>query len=350
MRIEHAATVIARSWKMFLWLKYLGKRFAFMRMQLDIIKHENAMAALIQSSFKRWHQTYYAPLRIAARNSLRTKRGYTATEKMRIRKDVSARAMVRFFRWIVRWKRNMRKIDDAWEAYYKDTRARRIQKFFRSVVAWQRFGDAASNKKEKRRQEDERERKRKATNTIGYYRRRKREIKTLNDRFVIRRGILDDLERMRQEQLAAEAKRDAALEEKRKTEENLETTIAASWKQGSDAQGRNYYYNFVTGESRWIPPENWRMKASDQWIRNVDERQNVYYYNQQTGQSRWLPPCVVCGLEAERWCHNCGTAYCEVRKSAVDIFIYILYLCIYVFRCLQNAYKHETSTVVIFLY
>ena len=38
-------------------------------------------------------------------------------------------------------------------------------------------------------------------------------------------------------------------------------------KQGSDANGRNYYYNYVTGASQWDPPENWAINLADQWVR-----------------------------------------------------------------------------------
>ena len=41
----------------------------------------------------------------------------------------------------------------------------------------------------------------------------------------------------------------------------MRRTIAASWKQGSDPNGRNYFYNYVTGESQWEPPENWQSKV-----------------------------------------------------------------------------------------
>ena len=123
--------------------------------------------------------------------------------------------------------------------------------------------------------------------------------------------MIDTYKALEAARIAAYEKRDEALHEVKITEESLESTIAASWKQGSDSTGRNYYYNFVTGESQWDPPSNWRMKIADQWIRNVDDRLNVYYYNQTTGESRWLPPCVICGEEAARWCADCSVAYCE---------------------------------------
>jgi hypothetical protein len=74
--------------------------------------------------------------------------------------------------------------------------------------------------------------------------------------------------------------------------------------------GKNYYYNYITGESTWQLPKDWVMPIVDSWIRNMDERGQIYYYNQQTGESRWLPPCCQCGKESDRWCNNCGLAYC----------------------------------------
>ena len=65
-------------------------------------------------------------------------------------------------------------------------------------------------------------------------------------------------------------------------------TVAASWRQGSDIQGRNYFYNYITGESTWNAPETWKLKPSEMWVRNKDERENVYYYNMQTGRRKGL--------------------------------------------------------------
>ena len=129
--------------------------------------------------------------------------------------------------------------------------------------------------------------------------------------------MLDTYKQLEAERLAAEAAKAKAVEEMNDTEENLKATIAAAWKQGSDTSGRNYYYNYVTGESQWDPPDNWVMPESDTWVRNLDDRGNVYYYNMKTGESKWLPPCNSCGKESERWCTQCGVAYCVVDYQAL---------------------------------
>lgn len=129
--------------------------------------------------------------------------------------------------------------------------------------------------------------------------------------------MLDEYKRLERERLKAEADKQQAIADMNDTEENLQATIAAAWKQGSDATGKNYYYNYVTGESSWDPPENWDMKESENWVRNVDDRGNVYYYNQKTSESRWLPPCLVCGKESERWCSSCSGAYCVLDYVAL---------------------------------
>lgn len=129
--------------------------------------------------------------------------------------------------------------------------------------------------------------------------------------------MLDEYQRLAQERAKAEAEKAQAVADMNDTEENLQATIAAAWKQGSDSSGANYYYNYVTGESSWEPPANWVMKEADNWVRNVDDRGNVYYYNQKTGESRWLPPCLVCGKESERWCGDCNGAYCLLDHIAL---------------------------------
>ena len=98
----------------------------------------------------------------------------------------------------------------------------------------------------------------------------------------------------------------------KRTDENMRATINASWKQGSDVNGKNYYYNYVTGESSWDVPEGFKVPvAINKWLKQLDDRQNVYYYNMETQESSWLPPCTLCGDSSEKWCQECSCAYCD---------------------------------------
>ena len=90
----------------------------------------------------------------------------------------------------------------------------------------------------------------------------------------------------------------------------MQDSINAAWKQGSDSNGTNYYYNYVTGESRWEAPDEMTTKVVDTWLKQVDTKNNVYYYNTRTEESRWLPPCSVCGEPAERYCADCEVSFC----------------------------------------
>jgi hypothetical protein len=51
--------------------------------------------------------------------------------------------------------------------------------------------------------------------------------------------MLDEYKRLEEERLAADNERKEAVSEKEHTEEVMQTTIRASWKQGSDANGKN---------------------------------------------------------------------------------------------------------------
>jgi hypothetical protein len=137
-----------------------------------------------------------------------------------------------------------------------------------------------------------------ASNLVGWnWKRARRELATLTDRFVLRRKALDAEYTLVKAREKADYERKLAEEDVEKTNQFLQETINASWKQGSDATGKNYYYNYVTGESQWDLPENMNAKVVDTWVKNVDVRGNVYYYNMQTEESSWLPPCSVCGIE-----------------------------------------------------
>lgn len=195
-------------------------------------------------------------------------------------------------------------------------RLRRCNTFVQSAV---RFHSNLAIRKERLFQEEKARVEARALATIGFFVRRRKELKGLDIRFELRKKILKVVHDLEDERNIAEESRLAAEEEVRRSEENMKATIDASWKQGSDATGRNYYYNYVTGESRWTPPDEWKIKPADQWVRNVDERGNVYYYNIKTGKSRWLPPCSVCGKKAEKFCLECGVSYCDKHFTSVHI-------------------------------
>ena len=42
-----------------------------------------------------------------------------------------------------------------------------------------------------------------------------------------------------------------AVDERDEQEKALNKTVSSAWKLGSDQNGKNYYYNYVTGESSW---------------------------------------------------------------------------------------------------
>ena len=116
---------------------------------------------------------------------------------------------------------------------------------------------------------------------------------------------------MREKKRIADEEREEAVAERIRTEETMAATIQASWKQGSDVNGKNYFYNYVTGESSWDPPKDWKSKVQDIWVRQVDQKLQVYYYNMKTSEVRWLPPCTICGKSAHKWCADCQVAYCD---------------------------------------
>lgn len=149
-----------------------------------------------------------------------------------------------------------------------------------------------------------------AANIIGFFWRRKNELNTLKRRFELREKTLIDEEELHTKRRDAQRAMRRAQADQEKMNEMLELAINSAWKQGSDVNGINYYYNYVTGETSWEAPDNMRAKVVDTWIRNVDAKSNVYYYNTRTQESSWLPPCSVCGESAERYCSDCEVSFC----------------------------------------
>jgi len=84
-------------------------------------------------------------------------------------------------------------------------------------------------------------------------------------------------ERLMEEQTAlAEVAARKAAEARMAAEEALKQMVNQGWKLGSDVHGRNYWYNWITGESTWTKPAGWKIKTSETWIKNVDGSGNTY--------------------------------------------------------------------------
>jgi len=311
VRRRNAANFLKRNFRNFMFVRYVNIRATINKMRKDYSKLVDNSVRFIQDFAHRKMDEHYSAMRIASRKQKVRRREQEAIRRKQRLEHKSSKIITRLFMYhILGWKKTLRMIDKGPRQYYKERKAaRKIQTMRRMMIKYRWY---------KKYRQDEKYTW--ACNIIGYYWRRMRESHTLTMRFKLRRLMIDEYNRLHKLKVEADTIRDEAIEDRERTEENMRATIAAAWRQGSDATGKNYYYNYVTGESSWVPPDNWKVKVLDTWLRQIDDRQNVYYYNMSNGESRWLPPCCNCGMEAQRWCADCGCAYCteDYEKNHAD--------------------------------
>lgn len=71
-------------------------------------------------------------------------------------------------------------------------------------------------------------------------------------------------------------------------------TDKSNWTEHTAPDGRRYYYNNVTRESRWEKPEEMKQESSNgsqcHWAEYKTNEGRVYFYNSVTKESRWEKP------------------------------------------------------------
>ena len=201
-------------------------------------------ATYIQRWMRRKTIEYVLPVRLAGRRQLKKKRDLEEARRELQRTAKAARFLVRFFRLWPVWSRNLKRIHIEFVRIKRHRAAKKMQKFARRVIAWARFDRVVAYKKKCILEEELKGLQMSAANMVGHYWQRFREKRTLAVRFRNRRAMLDEWHRLEELRLKAMKERAWALEEKRRTDENMAATIAAAWKQGSDTTGKNYYYNY----------------------------------------------------------------------------------------------------------
>ena len=296
-----AANVMKRNFRLVQFRRKIEARGRLRGVQRAYRVFVNRAATYIQRWLRRKHAEYFViPVRKAARLNLAKRREVELARRQAARVAKAVAFLVRFFRQFPPWRRFLRRLDPERLYYRRRIAAKKMQRFARRVVAWARFARVVAFKRKAIALQILDAHYGAAVNVIGWYYKRYRERQALQSRFVLRARMLAEYKRLDELKLLAyEAKR-VAEEDKRRTDDNMAATIKASWKQGSNEHGKNYFYNYVTGETSWEAPENWQGPVNDMWMRQTDDKGNVYYFNMKSGESQWLPPCTICGDRADR--------------------------------------------------
>jgi len=96
-------------------------------------------------------------------------------------------------------------------------------------------------------------------------------------------------------------------------------TEAQLWVEGMTDDGHTYYYNTVTGDSRWDKPDFFQGESPDlalpeqtesslgsAWMEGVSADGHIYYYNTETGESSWEKPADLPSYEESG--SGCGSS------------------------------------------
>jgi hypothetical protein len=156
----------------------------------------------------------------------------------------ASRVISRFFAAFPRWNRFIRRIARDRRYYVERKAAKKMQRFARRVVAWARFDRVVAYRKRALALAQIDPFLTHCVNIIGHYWKRFKEKRVLEQRFVLRAKMLEEWRRLEELRKQAYEEKRIAEEDKKRTDENMAATIRASWKQGADEKGRNYYYNY----------------------------------------------------------------------------------------------------------
>eukprot|EP01041_Mallomonas_annulata_P001324 gene1324-2553_t len=286
------------NWIVLHWIMMFNRRAK----ELQRMRMRNRGASMLQRMFRRVMRDYNLPVRVAARIQLQKKR---LTEK----KWLAAITIQRFYRQSRTWMSFVHRMRAMKQYLIRHRALMVIKKFVKAIIINIRILHAHQRRVLAQRRAAEEQLKYEAALCINRIWRHYRDRCVSQVRFFLRKKMLIELKKMEDAKLAADEERERALAEVRATEEAMAATIGAAWRQGSDATGRNYYYNYVTGESSWTMPKDFKLPPVDDcWVRNADDRG---YFIMIIQESRWLPPCTRCGIESKRWCEDCQLAYCE---------------------------------------